>query len=116
MRVATEAFAKVDEAEFAEGEDGFAGAGVDLLKVVVEGEDEAAVLMVFGFPTGNAAGCEAGEVGVDPDFMASGGVQRDEGIVLRKDVHNVVDDEGVEEISSAVSCGIGPGDLKMGYV
>ena len=81
-------------------------AGVDFLQVVVDRRRQAAVLAVLALPVVDAArGVMPLETLMDPDLLAGGGVERDEGVVARQHVNDVVDDERVEQVRVAVLAG-----------
>jgi hypothetical protein len=100
----------------AEGQDRFAGGGVDGLEVVVDLEEEAAVLAVRTLPVVDAAAGDAAQPGVNPQLLARGRVEGDERLVLRQHVHRGAGDDRVELVDVVVADGIRPRHRQAGDV
>ena len=72
---------------------------------------------VLALPVVDAVGGDAASrVLVSPDLLPRRGIERDDRIVLREDVHDVVDDERVEEIVGRIAGWVRPGDFQRGDV
>jgi len=83
---------------------------------VVGGEEQTAIGTVFAFPIIDAAIGDdfgIGVCGVTPDFLAGGGIESDDRVVVGDDVHNAIDDEGTERVVIGIFYCIGPGDFEM---
>ncbi len=51
-----------------------------------------------------------------PDFLSSRGVERDDRILPRQNIHHPIHHEGVEEIRTSIGGGICPRDLQLTYI
>ena len=72
-RIAAQPLTQINEAVLAKRQNGFAGAGVDLLDVVVDLEDQPAIGAVLAFPVVDAAGRDPSQVCMNPDLLAGAG-------------------------------------------
>ena len=59
---------------------------------------------------------QAGKVLMDPDFLARGCVQRDQRTVPRQHIHDVIDNDRIEQVGVVISCGIDPRHLQLVHV
>src|SRR5262249_2666086 len=110
LRIAHESFTNIDDAVGAEGADGLARGGVDLLEVVADAENDAAILAVLALPVVRAAPRHAEQPLVNPDLLARRRVERDERAVARLSVDHAARDDRVEE---RLAVRISPGDFEL---
>ena len=108
--VASEPFAQIDDAVLAELDDGLAGRGVDLLQVVADAEDEAAILAVLALPVVHAPPGDPFEALVNPDFLPGRSVQRHERTVAAFSVDHAARHDGIEH---GLPVGVGPRDIEL---
>ena len=78
LLAAREIGAQIDGPIDAEGRDGATGARIDRLEEVVDREQQPPVFAVVALPVVDAAAGHPVQPFVDPDFLARGGVERDE--------------------------------------
>ena len=99
----SEPFAQVDGAVVAERQNRLAGLRVDRLQIAVHLKEQPAVRAVLALPVVDAARRDALQPFVNPDFASGRGVERDERIVSREHVDDVVDDERAEDVRDVVA-------------
>ncbi len=107
-----ESFAQVDRAVLAEREDGLAGQRVERLELVIALIDEPAIRAIAALPVIDASRRDPLQVLVYPDFLARRRIEGDERLIARQDVHQVVDDDGAEDVGEVVARGVGPRHLE----
>src|SRR5439155_26009073 len=95
----------------------------DLAGTCIDGGQVAAVQVqqttvgtIFVFPVIHAARAHPALVGVRPERVAGGGVESHDRVVLRENVHRVVDNDGVEVVTANLAGGVGPHNLELAYV
>jgi hypothetical protein len=108
-----EAFAHVHGPVGAEAANRLAALRVDRLEIPIDRKQQPLVAAVLAPPVVDAAAGHAGQPVVDPDFLAGGGVERDQRIVPSGHVDHIVDDDGIE---AGQRVGIEPGDLELANV
>ncbi len=102
--------AQIDDAVFAEGQDGLAGFCVYFLEEAVDREQQPAILAVLTLPVIDATADDAGQSFVNPQLFASGRIEGDERAPASEDVHHVIDYDWVE---TGLCVGVEPRHLEL---
>src|SRR5689334_18765438 len=96
LGVAAEALFQIHAAVVAKGVDCDAGARIDFLQIIVDGEYQTPVGSILALPIVEAAIGGSAVGGVRPDGPAGSGIERHDRAVFADNVHDIVDNQRTE--------------------
>ena len=117
--IAVEPLLQIDRAAVSECEDRFARLSIECAQLMIAREKQPPFGAVLALPVVDTAmrhDSRSGIGRIGPDFLAGRGIERDDGVAFRKNVHHVIDNERIEIILCVVADRVCPSHFQLANV